>query len=95
MFKRKKFLILLLGLIALSFSSSWAAGLPEKEAKRKQALFLRGVKLWPSYCGNCHNPRAPQEHSPAEWDLLLMHMRARANLPPDVAEAILEYLKKR
>ncbi len=97
MFQAKGFFILLLGLILFGFSYAWADGVStDAEAKRKKAvLFLKGAKLWPNYCGNCHNPRGPQEHSPAEWDLIMMHMRARANLPPDVANAILEYLKKR
>ena len=35
------------------------------------------------------------EKAPYEWDQIMMHMRTLGNLPPDDANAILEYLKAR
>lgn len=61
----------------------------------KQALVREGAKLWPDYCGNCHNSRGPGERSGAEWETIVQHMRVRANLPGEDARAILEYLKQR
>lgn len=96
MFKAKRVFPLLLVLILFSLSSSWAAeGSPTPEEQRKAQLFVKGAQLWPNYCGNCHNAPAPSTRSPVDWDLIMMHMRARANIPADAADAVLEYLKKR
>jgi mono/diheme cytochrome c family protein len=62
-------------------------------AQQKRQLFRRGAQLWPVYCNTCHNPRPGGEFSPTEWNMILMHMRTQANLPPQDANAILEYLK--
>jgi mono/diheme cytochrome c family protein len=56
-------------------------------------LFREGAKLWPVYCNTCHNARPGSEKAPYEWNLIMMHMRMLGNLPPDDAQAILEYLK--
>jgi mono/diheme cytochrome c family protein len=61
----------------------------------KAQLFLKGAKLWPVYCGQCHKARPGSEFSPTDWDTIMMHMRSRANMPDDDAEAILTYLKAR
>lgn len=90
----RKLVLLLSGLALLGLSSSWAGEATSVE-KKKAELLLRGASLWPNYCGNCHNARGPSDRSPVDWDLIMMHMRARANLPPDVGEAIREYLQKR
>lgn len=96
MFKRKKVFGFFLSLMIFSVASSWAGEVsPAGEEQKKAALFVKGAQLWPNYCGNCHNPRGPSDRSPVDWDLIMMHMRARANIPADAAEAILEFLKKR
>ncbi len=95
MFIRTHFFILLLGLTMVSLSGSWAGESSTPEEQKKVALFIKGAKLWPNYCGNCHNLRGPYDRSPGDWEVVMMHMRATANLPPDVAEAILEFLKRR
>jgi len=41
-------------------------------------------------CMRCH--AATQQYSPRMTKTIIMHMRVRANLPEDVAQAILEYL---
>jgi cytochrome c5 len=58
-------------------------------------LLLRGAKLWPVYCNTCHNARPGSDFSPAEWQMIMMHMRTQANLPAEDAKAILTYLKQR
>jgi mono/diheme cytochrome c family protein len=63
--------------------------------KEHRELFRLGARLWPEYCGSCHNPRPGGERSPAEWDVIMLHMRVRANLPAHSAAAILEYLRAR
>ena len=56
-------------------------------------LFLKGAKLWGAYCGLCHNARSGGEFNRLEWDTLLLHMRVRANLPAEDAEAIRVFLR--
>ena len=93
--KVMKCYILGVGILFLGLSSSFAGEAPSAEEKRKMDLFLKGARLWPKYCGNCHNPRGPSDRSPVDWDLVMMHMRARANMTPEATEAVLEYLKRR
>ena len=70
-----------------------AASNSSSQAQEKRRLFLRGAELWPVYCNTCHNARPGSEFSPVEWNMIMMHMRTQANLPPQDANAILEYLK--
>lgn len=96
MLNLKRLLPLLLVLVILSFTSSRAGeGPPAAEEQKKKQLFVKGAQLWPQYCASCHNPRGPSERSPADWDLIIMHMRATGNIPAEDAQAILEFLQKR
>lgn len=52
-----------------------------------------GAELWSENCIRCHNSRSPSEHSDGEWDTIVLHMRVRANLGADDAQAIAEFLK--
>jgi mono/diheme cytochrome c family protein len=65
------------------------------KADQQRALLRKGARLWPVVCASCHNARGPAERSPAEWDVIVEHMRTRANIPGEDARAILEYLKRR
>jgi mono/diheme cytochrome c family protein len=85
-------IISFIGITVCFVSSSAAQPAPSGEAERR-ALFLRGAQLWPVYCNTCHNARTGAEFSPAEWEMILMHMRTQANLTPQDASAILEYLR--
>lgn len=92
-------LALLVGLAInlASVSQNWAqpggtSADPQSDAERR-ALFLRGAQLWPVYCNTCHNARPGAEFSPAEWGMIIMHMRTQANLPANDARAVLEYLR--
>ncbi len=67
---------------------------PPQNADERRALFRRGAQLWPVYCNTCHNARPSSEFSPAEWNMIMMHMRTQANLPAQDARAVLEYLKE-
>jgi hypothetical protein len=66
---------------------------PPHDADERRMLFRRGAQLWPVYCNTCHNARPSAEFSPAEWTMILMHMRTQANLTAQDASAVLEYLK--
>jgi mono/diheme cytochrome c family protein len=59
-------------------------------AKKK----LTGEQLYAINCNRCHSERYPTERTKAQWKTLIMHMRVRANLPPEQAKAILKYLQE-
>lgn len=52
-----------------------------------------GAELWANNCVRCHNIRSPSNYSPAQWEVIMMHMRVRANLTPEEHKKILEFLK--
>ncbi len=52
-----------------------------------------GAELWAENCVRCHNIRSPSSYSPAQWEVVMMHMRVRANLTPAEHKKILEFLK--
>jgi hypothetical protein len=74
---------LVLGCAANKQSGEVAAGTTGKS----------GAELWAENCVRCHNIRSPSNYSPAQWDVVMMHMRVRANLTPEEHKKILEFLK--
>jgi mono/diheme cytochrome c family protein len=52
-----------------------------------------GAQLWSENCARCHNIRSPSAYSDAEWEVVMLHMRIRANLTAEQHKAILEFLK--
>ena len=52
-----------------------------------------GARAWVQNCMRCHNLRDPQERSDREWEIIVHHMRVRANLTADEHRLILEFLK--
>ncbi len=52
-----------------------------------------GAQLWGENCLRCHNNPSPETFSDTEWDVAVMHMQVRANLPAEEAEKIAEFLK--
>jgi hypothetical protein len=84
--------VLAINVASVSRIRAQGGGSPREEAARR-ALFLRGAQLWPVYCNTCHNARPGSEFSPAEWGIIMMHMRTQANLPAIDARAVLEYLR--
>lgn len=56
-------------------------------------LVARGAKLWADNCGRCHNIRPASEFTDEGWHSVVNHMRVRANLPGDQAEAIKAFLQ--
>ena len=92
---RKAVLGLLLVAVALGSPIKTAWGDENISAAEHRRLFREGAKLWPIYCNTCHNARPGSEKAPYEWDQIMMHMRTLGNLPPEDAQAILEYLRAR
>ncbi len=57
------------------------------------AIRKDGARAWAQNCMRCHNIRDPQERSDREWEIIVHHMRVRANLTADEHRLILEFLK--
>lgn len=51
------------------------------------------AELWTQNCLPCHNIRSPSTYSDADWDVVVQHMRVRANLGASDAETIAKFLK--
>ena len=54
---------------------------------------LSGEELWSNNCMRCHNLRPPTMYSNAQWDVIVHHMRLRANITGQEQRAIVEFLK--
>ena len=54
---------------------------------------LSGEELWSNNCLRCHNIRPPTMYSNAQWDVIVHHMRIRANITGQEQRAIVEFLK--
>jgi len=61
-----------------------------KPAKKK----LTGAELYAINCNRCHAERYPTERTSGQWKTIMMHMRVRANIPPDQAKEILKYMQE-
>jgi hypothetical protein len=59
----------------------------------QSAVEKSGAQLWAENCVRCHNIRSPSNYSPAQWEVVMMHMRVRANLTPNEHKKILDFLK--
>ncbi|HZS18358.1 MAG TPA: hypothetical protein VFA51_10565 [Candidatus Udaeobacter sp.] len=54
---------------------------------------LTGEELWSNNCMRCHNVRPPTMYTDAQWDVIVHHMRLRANITGQEQRAIVEFLK--
>ena len=52
-----------------------------------------GAEVWAQNCGHCHNIRSPGSYSDAQWEVVMLHMRVRANLTAEEHRKILAFLK--
>ena len=57
------------------------------------AQFARGAKAWAQTCQGCYNLRDPKELTDRNWDIVVNHMRVRADLPGQMARDIKAFLK--
>jgi mono/diheme cytochrome c family protein len=69
------------------------AGAPAATAATSAPVGVSGAKLWAQNCGRCHNIRSPDSQSDAQWDVVMLHMRVRANLTAQEHREILAFLK--
>ena len=68
-------------------------GEPETIAMQKEAQNQAGALAWSQNCVRCHNLRNPNERSDREWDVIVQHMRVRANLTAEEHRLILRFLQ--
>ena len=54
---------------------------------------LSGEELWSNNCLRCHNIRPPTMYNDAQWNVIVHHMRLRANITGQEQRAIVEFLK--
>ena len=57
------------------------------------SMQLSGQELWSMNCQRCHNMRSPEMYSNAQWDVIVHHMRVRANITGAEQRAIADFLK--
>ncbi len=64
-----------------------------KDSPELAAALKGGAQLWAENCMRCHNYRRPRERSDREWDVIVLHMRVRANLTANEHRQIARFLK--
>ncbi len=52
-----------------------------------------GEELWSNNCLRCHNIRPATMYGNAQWNVIVHHMRVRANITGQEQRAIAEFLK--
>ena len=65
----------------------------EQQSPEQRRLFVEGAELWPVYCAQCHNARPGSQFSPAQWEIITMHMRTQSIMPAKNMRAIKEFLE--
>jgi nitrate/TMAO reductase-like tetraheme cytochrome c subunit len=91
----------LIGLVLFVLAGlAWTAFADSREKRQKQDasssdsyMGLSGQELWSNNCLRCHNIRPPTMYSNAQWDVIVHHMRVRANITGQEQRAIVEFLK--
>lgn len=68
-------------------------GGPEPATAQTSERVTRGAQLWNTTCNRCHNRRVPTERTDRQWDVIVSHMRTRANLTKSEVDAIAAFLK--
>ena len=91
--------------LLLLFTGTSSNLLAEPKGKQKTAtesstamsndsyMGLTGEELWSNNCLRCHNIRPPTMYNNAQWDVIVHHMRLRANITGQEQRAIVEFLK--
>ena len=85
---RLQFRCVLFGLLLLGSIGMFALECSAEAPRRKGR-----AQLWRQHCMRCHHLISPDQYSDAQWDVITMHMRVRANLGPAEQKAILEFLQ--
>lgn len=65
----------------------------ETQTSSDSDMPLSGEQLWSMNCRRCHNIQPPTRYSDAQWEVIVHHMRIRANITGAEQRAIVEFLK--
>lgn len=65
----------------------------EGAARADSSMQLSGEESWSMNCRRCHNSQPATMYSDAQWDVIVHHMRVRANITGAEQRAIVEFLK--
>ena len=90
--------------LVICASASWELFAGSKASRKKSAdstsavtsdssMQLSGEELWSMNCQRCHNVRSPAMYTAAQWDVIVHHMRVRANITGAEQRAIADFLK--
>jgi len=88
--------ILKIGFFSMLMASLMLSGCAESKqssAISADSKISNGPQLWAENCFRCHNSRSPEMYSNAQWEVVVMHMRVRANLSEKESQEILAFLK--
>ena len=91
-----KYLAALIPLSLVLTGSFWdaLAGSGERsDTLADSSAGLSGEELWSNNCQRCHNLRSPAMQTPVQWQVIVHHMRVRANITGADARAIADFLK--
>jgi len=91
-------------LVVLLVSTTWnlfadpkasqnAAANSSSAVSNDSYMGLSGEELWSNNCLRCHNIRPPTMYGNDQWDVIVHHMRLRANITGQEQRAIVEFLK--
>ena len=79
-----------------SIAPRHAATVPTEQngpAEAKEEHQEGGARLWSTRCSQCHYARDPGYFGDTQWEMIMLHMRVRANLTAKEHLAILKFLK--
>jgi mono/diheme cytochrome c family protein len=82
-----------LALATMIFLATGCSTTTGKNAVAEAEPTGNGPKLWADNCVRCHNIRSPSMYNDAQWEVVSMHMRVRANLTAGDTREVLAFLK--
>jgi len=94
--------VLWIALVAVVFTLSLASnGCQDSAPKSGKAATMAaaapakagGAQLWADNCMRCHSLRPPTQFSNSEWQIIVHHMRVRANLTGEEERSILAFIQ--
>ena len=80
-------------LTALAMAAAFALLGAAPAAAQSAADVARGAELYARTCNRCHDARSPMERTDRQWATIMAHMRTRANLTKEEADAIMAFLQ--
>ena len=84
---------LLMAAVIVAGCSTPATRSAKNTAAPEPKIAPSGAQLWSESCQHCHNFRSPGTYNDAQWEVIMLHMRVRANLTAVESQKVLEFLK--